>query len=52
MTSALTGLYLKVFDRWNLTIDRVGELRSSNNKFYGGLELVNDRLDPVESSKR
>jgi hypothetical protein len=48
---ALERLRSQVFERWDVTIDRIGELRPSHSKFDGGLELVNDKLYEVASER-
>ncbi|MEP7306567.1 MAG: hypothetical protein ABJA98_13705 [Acidobacteriota bacterium] len=39
----------RVLDRWNVHIESVGQLRASDSEMDGGLELVDDKLYPVEN---
>jgi hypothetical protein len=49
VASSLTRLRSNVFERWDISIDRIGELQPSHVTFDGGLELVNDKLYHVEN---
>jgi len=49
VAAALARLRSHAFEPWDISIDRVGELRPSHSTFDGGLELVDDTLYDVES---